>query len=223
MKKMIISLISLSIGISATAFDLKDYNFDYDITSLQLDLEVPKVVMELPAAKNASEVVDHFKYFPIFKKIRYEYEYESTDFTGKKKIIVEFNGYSEKDSVTTAIVTYYNKKDIKTIEFPIRLLEKGIYSRDIILGIERFEIPIPLFKDKRWSENGNENRVIGFSSRVQTSNNVYENCLKILTHLKSSEFNKIERYYAPGIGLVKEVIKSEDKTDIITLVNFLEK
>jgi hypothetical protein len=227
MKKIIMLSITLiittKININAF-FDYKNYNFENDIKVNDIKnndifgLQVPNYVSE---TRNLSEVVDHFKYLPIFTKGIYEYEYESTNFIGTKKIVVEFLGYSEKDSLTAVLVTYYNKKEIKQKNYSIKVSQRGLIFNDIITGEERIEIPIPLFKDKRWSENGNENRVIDFSSKVETPTKTYDNCLKILTNLK--ENGKIERYYSENIGLVKEVIKSEDATHILTLKSYTQK
>jgi len=225
MKKILtLSLVSM-VAISLSSKDIGKYDFDYEISPdiiKNISVSVPSPDYSTIASKSSQNVVDHFKYMPIFKKARYEYEYESTNFTGKKKVIVEFKGYSEKDALASASITYFNKKDAKTIEYSIKITEKGILATDSILGNERIEIPIPLFKDKRWTENGNENRVIGFSSKIQTPYSNFDNALKILTNVSNSEAGKIERYYAENIGLVKEVIKIEDKTDILTLVNYTE-
>jgi len=196
------------------AFDYKNYNFETDIKIEEnFTLHMPDYTT---ISKNSSEIVDHFKYLPIFTKGIYEYEYESTNFVGKKKITVEF--LDHKDSITTVLVTYYNKKDIKKVNYSIKISERGIIFNDIVTGEERIEIPIPLFKDKRWTENGNSNRVIGFSSKVETPMQVYNNCMKILTNI--IENGKIERFYAENIGLVKEIIKSEDATHILTLKSY---
>lgn len=214
--KMLMLLVSITV---VPVVGMENYNFEYDIKmDVIRNVSVPTLVVS-DVLKSSSETVDYFKYFPIFKKIKYEYEYESTTFLGKKKIIVEFKTYSEKDSIATATVYYYNKRTVKIIDYNIKVDEKGIISRDIINGIDRIEIPIPLFKDKRWSDDKYENRVIGFSSTVKIGNKTYTNCLKILGNSKT-ETGKTERYYADGIGLIKEVIKTEDKTDILTLVNY---
>lgn len=215
MKKVLLILIS-SVGMVLNAEIIYDFNTDLNIKSAE-----PKIELPLPQfrteTRNSSEVHDPYIYLPIFKKVRYEYSYQSTNFSGSKKIVVEYLEYSEKDSLVKARITYYNKKNTKTIDYSLKITDKGIYATDSILGGERLEIPIPLFKDKRWTENGNENRVIGFSSKIEVPYGNFDNCLKILTNIKGAEIGKRERYYAPNIGLVKEVIKFEDKTDIIEL------
>jgi len=221
MKKLITLYITIIIATQIHLFsnDYENYRFNSDIKiNRNIKLPVPDYVIE---SRSSSQIVDHFKYLPVFDKGTYEYEYESTSFTGKRKIVMEFLGYSEKDSSTLVSLTYYNKKDTKTFNYTIKITQRGIIFNDIITGEERTEIPIPLFKDKRWSENGNENRVIGFSSKVETPYGKYDNCLKILTSLK--ENGKMERFYAEGIGLVMEKIKTEDKTDILTLVRYIKK
>lgn len=221
MKKVLMAVLSsLTISLNAQMYD-----FSYDIKSNLLEkfeISTPNPVKDNFFMKTSSETQDPYLYLPIFRKIRYEYSYQSTNFVGKRKIVVEFKGYSDKEFQTKVTLTYFNKKDIKTIEYVLKITEKGILATDSILGGQRIEIPIPLFKDKRWTENDKENRVIGFSSKVETPYGVFQNCLKILTNIKGAEIGKRERYYAPNIGLVKEIIKFEDKTDIIELEKFEE-
>ncbi|MCX7641952.1 MAG: hypothetical protein N2Z20_04890 [Elusimicrobiales bacterium] len=221
MKKLIIVIVS-SVGMILNAENYYNFSYDINIKKLEVDVKIPSFKIDSNTIKNSSEIHEPYLYLPIFKKLRYEYSYESTNFVGKKKIVVEFTGYSEKDSLATAKIVYYNKKDTKAIEFSLKITEKGILATDSILGGERIEIPIPLFKDKRWTENDKENRVIGFSSKAETPYGNFTNCLKILTNIKGNEIGKRERYYAPNIGLVKEIIKFEEKTDIIELEKFEE-
>lgn len=221
MKKVLILVIVSSVGMMLNSQDLYDFSYDINPKNVTIE-EIPAPQKTIITTKNSTETQDPYLYLPIFKKVRYEYSYESTNFTGKKKITVEFINYSEKEASVSAKITYYNKKDVKTIEYSLKITEKGILATDSILGGERIEIPIPLFKDKRWTENDKENRVIGFSSKVETPYGNFENCLKILTNIKGTEIGKRERYYAKNIGLVKEIIKFEDKTDIISLEKFEE-
>ncbi len=217
MKKMVYLSIILT-QIILNAGEPKSYNFENDLDKniiRELKLLSPDYST---VVRNASDVVDHFKYFPVFKNLIYEYEYESTNFTGKKKITVTTKSYSEKDGLSIMEVKYYNKKgNIVSKQYTIKITERGIIASDILTLTERIEIPIPLFKDKRWSENGYSNRVIGFSSKVETLYKNFDNCMKILS---TSESAKIERFYAPDIGLVKQIFKSEERTDILTIVSF---
>lgn len=224
MKKIVLvglSSLILTIHINAQI----NYDFSYAIDfkkSEKIEIQNPKPAIDIPLSRTSSETQNPYLYLPIFKKMRYEYSYQSTNFVGKRKIVVEYKEYSEKEFQTKVTLTYFNKKDTKTIEYFLKITEKGILATDSILGGERLEIPIPLFKDKRWTENDKENRVIGFSSKAETPYGTLQNCLKILTNIKGAEVGKRERYYAPNIGLVKEIIKFEDKTDIIELERFEE-
>ncbi len=212
MKSLVLAIISSTLMLNA---EIYEFTKDFDLKNNKFELPTPQIQL---INKNSTETYDPYIYLPIFKKIKYEYSYKSTNFIGEKKIEVEFVEYSEKELLTKATITYYNKKDVKRKDFEFRVSEKGIIATDSIIGGKRIEIPIPLFKDKRWTENGNENRVIGFSSKVETPYGSFNNCLKILTNIKGNEVGKRERYYAPGIGLVKEILKVEERVDIIELV-----
>lgn len=183
------------------------------------EVSVPEVHVLIDSSKNSTETADPFLYYPILKKMTYEYSLESTEFVGKKKVIVKFLNYSEKDSLMSGTITYFNKKSLKTVDFTVRINEQGLYNSKPVIGEPRIEIPIPLFKDKRWTENGNKNRVIGFSSAVTTPAGEFK-CMKILTKIFDGDTGKIERFYAPGIGLIKEVRKSEEKSYILTLITY---
>lgn len=217
---VLLSFLTLSLG----AYFPSEYDFSHDIIKNlpKIDIEEPKASIDETVLKTSSQSQDPYIYLPIFKRVKYEYSYQSTNFVGKRKIIVEFIEYSPNENQTKVLLTYFNKKDVKTIEYFLKITDRGILATDSILGGQRIEIPIPLFKDKRWTENDKENRVIGFSSRAETPYASFQNCLKILTNIKGSEIGKRERYYAPYIGLVKEIIKIEDRTDIIELEKFEE-
>ncbi|MGC9070001.1 MAG: hypothetical protein ACP5IO_01655 [Elusimicrobiales bacterium] len=217
MKKLILVIVS-SVGIMLKA-EVYDFTTDINIKTEGIKTELPTPKPQI-LNKNSTQTHNPYLYLPIFKKIRYEYSYTSTNFIGTKKIEVEFVEYSTKDSLTTATITYYNKNNVKKVNYQLKITDKGIFATDSIIGDQRIEIPIPLFKDRRWSENGNENRVIGFSSKVKTPYGSFDSCLKILTSIKGSEIGKNERYYAPNVGLVKEVFKSEERVDTIELVKF---
>lgn len=221
MKRVILIGIISSIGLILNSQGFA-YDFSYDINFKNIDLiNIPSPQMKV-ITKNSSQTQDPYLYLPIFKKVRYEYTYESTNFLGKRKITVEFLGYSQESKQASARIIYHNKNKVKVIDYLLKITEKGIVATYSIGGGERIEIPIPLFKDKRWTEGDKENRVIGFSSKVETPYGKFDNLLKILTTIKGAEIGKRERYYAANIGLVKEVIRFEDKTDIISLERFEE-
>jgi len=181
---------------------------------------VPEPVPYYETNKNSSETQDPYLYLPIFTKAIYEYEFTSSEFSGTKKVVVEYKDYSEKDSQASATIYFYNKKEVKTFDLNIKIKNNGLFVTGSILEGARTEIPIPLFKGKEWSENSNKNRVSSFSARIQTPAGNFENCLKIVTAIAGGDAGNAERYYAPNIGLIYEKISAEDKQELIRLVSY---
>jgi len=187
--------------------------------SEKFEIPIPSLPY-LDTSKNSSESLDPYNYLPIFNRVVYEYEYTSSEFIGNKKVVVEFKGYSEKDSLTNVTITYYNKKGTKIVDYTIKISPSGLISSDSILGGSRIELPIPLFKDKQWTENSNNNRITSINAKVQTQAGTFLNCLKVYTRIGGGDAGSAERYYAPGIGLVMENVNAEDKQESIKLVSF---
>lgn len=173
--------------------------------------------------KNSSETADPYVYLPISVKAVYEYEYTSSEFQGSKKVIVEYKGYSEKDSLTSASITYYNRNGQKTSDFTLKISNNGILASDTILAGARIEIPFPLFKGKEWTENSDKNRVSTFSAKASVPAGNFENCLKIITKIGGGDAGIAERYYAQNVGMVLENISAEDKQETLKLVSFKKK
>ncbi len=174
-------------------------------------------------SKNSSETADPYLYLPISVKAVYEYEYTSSEFQGAKKVVVEYKGYSEKDSLTAASITYYNRNGQKTYDFTIKIANNGLIVSDTILAGARVEIPFPLFKGKEWTENADKNRVSTFSAKASVPAGSFENCLKIITKIGGGDAGVAERYYAPNVGLVLESVNAEDKQETLKLVSFSKK
>lgn len=175
------------------------------------------------SSKNSSETANPYLYLPITVKAVYEYEYTSSEFQGSKKVVVEYNGYSEKDSLTYASITYYNKNGQRTYDYTIKIANNGIVVSDTILAGPRIEIPFPLFKGKEWTENADKNRVSTFSAKTSVPAGNFENCLKIVTKIGGGDAGVAERYYAANIGLVLESVNAEDKQEALKLVSFFKK
>ena len=207
------------------AFLTSDAQFSGDVGQAAAELErfdVPAPVNPfVEPGKDSSETADPYVYLPIQVRMVYEYEYTSSEFLGSKRVTVEYKGYSEKDSLTNASITYYNKNGVKNYEFQIKVNPNGLSVSDTILaGVARIEIPFPLFKGKEWTENSDKNRVSTFSAKTSLPAGNFAGCLRITTKLGGGDAGSAERIYAPGIGLVSETITAEDKQESLKLISF---
>jgi len=219
--KLFLTLSFLNLNISAQDLASKAIEKAFSVTDRQImsvgdykGFEIPSPVgFSVEVSKNSSQTADPYLYLPISIKGVYEYEFTSSEFQGAKKVIVEYKGYSEKDSMAIASITYFNKNGKKTYDFTLKIAQNGIVASDTILAGARVEIPFPLFKGKEWTENSDKNRVSTFSAKVSVPAGTFDNCLKITTKIGGGDAGFSERYYAPGKGLVMETVNAEDKQE----------
>ncbi|GAB4033793.1 MAG: hypothetical protein Fur0012_13800 [Elusimicrobiota bacterium] len=229
--KLLLIVFALSSGLSAQGLADRAIEKAFSATDSQIisvgnykGFEVPSPTgFSVDATKSSSETADPYLYLPISIKGVYEYEFTSSEFQGTKKVVVEFKGYSEKDSMASASITYFNKNSQKSNDFTLKIADNGIISSDTVLAGARIEIPFPLFKGKEWTENSDKNRVSTFSAKISVPAGNFENCLKITTRIGGGDAGVAERYYAPNLGLVMETVNAEDKQETLRLVSFKAK
>ncbi|MBI4656332.1 MAG: hypothetical protein HY746_06250 [Elusimicrobia bacterium] len=189
-----------------------------NMLQVQKPVELPSGLTE--ETKDAANSPSPLSYFPMEKKMRYEYEYTSSEFLGTKRVVVEFVEYSEKDYTTTVKVTVIRGSKIQSGTFFIQLTEKGLHSSDSILAGKRTEIPFPLYRGKTWEEGSNTYRITSLNAKTAVPAGSFENCLKITAKIGDGDAGTASRYYASGTGLVYEEILGEDVQEKIQLVSY---
>lgn len=182
--------------------DLKDSVIDRDALNLSTEQEIG------------------LNYFPIKKNIKLEYEYTSSEFLGKKRVIIEISEYSEKDNSAKAKMIIFKGNRYESTDYNIYITESGILATDSILDGKRTEIAFPVKLGKVWTEGRNKNRISSLNAKITVPAGELTNCIKIITKIADGDAGSAVRYYAPGIGLVYEEVKGEDVQETIKLLNW---
>ncbi|MCK5583463.1 MAG: hypothetical protein KAI33_06715 [Elusimicrobiales bacterium] len=159
-------------------------------------------------------------FYPINKKIRYDYEYTSTDFLGTKYVIFEFANYSEKDNSVTVNVTITKGAKSYKMTYNLTLAFDGIYSTNSFLEGPRLEMPNSIYRGKAWTKGANKNWVSSVKSRVDIPAGHFENCVRIKTRIGDGDAGSAVRYYNRGIGLLYEEWQAEDKVETLRLLSY---
>lgn len=160
-------------------------------------------------------------YAPVHRDGIYNYEYTSTEFTGTKTLRLEFGAFSYRDSSVTATKTVFNMNTPQVTTFKVHFTRRGIEADGSPLGGPRLEIPSPLTYNQTWDEGGDHSRVAAVNTEIKTASGIHKGCVRIITRLAGG--GTINRYYAPGVGLVAEQLLTKDKQEMISLVSYLLK
>lgn len=173
--------------------------------------------------KASSEVADHYLYMPIQYKMVYVYEHRSSEFPETRKAVVEYKGYSAKDSMVYGVITFYEKNSVKTRNFHIKTTSNGIFVSDSLTSGPRTEIPTPLFQGQVWRENYLTSRVTSFEAKASVPAGNFTDCLGITARIGGADPGSDDRIYAPGIGLVAENVTTENRQESFKLISYYRK
>ena len=176
---------------------------------------LPEPQIENPIEKIMNAAMD---YYPLNKKIKYEYDYTSTDFPGSKRVIFEFVNYSEKENSVTVNTTIIQGQKSQSLTYTLTLASDGIYSSDSFLEGNRLEMPNSIYRGKAWSAGANNNRISSLNSTVDVPAGHFEKCVRIKTKIGDGDAGSAVRYYAKSIGLLYEEWQAEDKVETLTLL-----
>ena len=172
---------------------------------------------ELKGEKITDAAMD---FYPINRKIRYEYEYTSTDFLGLKHVIFEFMNYSEKDSSVDVNVTVIKGDKSYKLTYKLVLAYDGIYSSNSFLEGPRLEMPNSIYRGKAWIKGANKNWISSVKSVVDVPAGHFEDCVRIKTKIGDGDAGSAIRYYTRGIGLLYEEWQAEDKVETLQLLSY---
>lgn len=174
---------------------------------------IPEPLILKPETKDSAT-----EFFPMRKNRIYEYEYTSSEFLGTRKLTIEYLDYSEQEGLLTARLTAYNRTTPWVEDYSVQFKGDGLHATSSPLGGPRMEIPLPLYQNRSWSEGAYYNRVTSLKYRTTVPAGTFEGCLKILSKIGGGDTGSAYRIYAPGVGLVEEVLSAEDRQDHIRLV-----
>lgn len=156
-------------------------------------------------------------YVPYTRGGVYTYDYTSSEFTGTKALRIEYGAYSETDRAVTVTLTVFNKNKPWVTTFKVSQGANGVQAGGSPIGGARLEMPTPVVYNQSWDEAGYHNRVAAINTTATVPAGSYKNCVRIISR---AETGSINRYYAPGVGLVMEQSITEDKQESISLVSF---
>ncbi|MDO8803145.1 MAG: hypothetical protein Q7R35_01825 [Elusimicrobiota bacterium] len=184
--------------------------------ALQDELFVAQVPAPAESSKTAPGPVN---YVPFHRDGIYNYEYTSSRFTGSKLLRLEFGTFSAKDSSVTVTKTVFDKNSPQVTTFKVYLTQSGIEAGGSPLAGPRLEMPAQPAYNQTWEEGQDRSRVAAVNTGIKTASGNHTGCVRIITRLAGG--GAINRYYAPGLGLVAEQLLTKDTQEMISLVSFL--
>ncbi len=151
-------------------------------------------------------------YFPLVKGSTLEYRSRNAESTGLIK--VEVLEVAERQNVTRALCrrsTVWGSR-LNVSEYTVVRDRTGVYAEK-----ER-ELPLPIALGRKWRHYPNEYRVAALDAITSVPAGTFRGCLKVSYLIGGGDAGVGERYYAPGVGLVRENCMDEADPFEIELV-----
>ncbi|PIU17709.1 MAG: hypothetical protein COT18_12565 [Elusimicrobia bacterium CG08_land_8_20_14_0_20_59_10] len=182
--------------------------------ALQNKSFVPQVSAPVKSVKDAAGPAD---YLPLQRGGVYTYEYYSSAFKGTRTMRLEFGAFSYRDNSVTVTRTIFDRNTRQESVFKLYYTQSGIQATSSPLAGPRLEMPSAVTYNLAWDEGANHSRVAAVKASIKTASGNF-NGVRILTSLDGG--GTINRYYAPGIGLVAEQLLTSGKYETINLVSY---
>jgi hypothetical protein len=137
-------------------------------------------------------------FFPLTKGLTLEYRTRNAESSGLIKF--EILDVAEKGNVTRAMCrrTTVWGTQVTVNEYPIVRDKTGVYAEK-----ER-EFPLPPVLGRKWRHYPNEYRISAFDGITSVPAGTFRNCMKVSYLIAGGDGGVGERFYAPGVGLVRE-------------------
>lgn len=151
-------------------------------------------------------------YFPLLKGYRLEYEYTGSEVEGTAKAVIDILSLGKKGDTTIARarLTVIVKGHITSCEYNIGRNAKGVTTENGIVVGGRKEFPLPIKPGRKWDEYPDANEIVSVKEKVTVPAGEFTKCMKVLTLLSGGDSGSAERWYAPGVGYIKEEYNAED-------------
>ncbi|OGS12120.1 MAG: hypothetical protein A2234_07455 [Elusimicrobia bacterium RIFOXYA2_FULL_58_8] len=185
--------------------------------ALQDELPAPEVPAPAESSKAAAGPQD---YAPFHRGGVYTYEYTSSEFSDSRMMQLEFGAFSVKDNSVTVTKTVFNNDTAQSATFLVYLTPNGIQADGSPLAGARLEMPSRLAHNQAWEEGADRSRVAAANTSIRTASGNYTGCVRIITRLAGGSDGTINRYYAPGVGLVVEQLSTRGRQEMISLVSY---
>ena len=143
-------------------------------------------------------------YFPLIKGAVREYSYENSAGTGG--FSVEILEVSAQDASTTAKcrrTLNLPGEHGRIVEFTVTKDASGVHEGDA------FEFKNPLAAGTEWISPPRRYWIEAIDAAVETPAGTFKDCLRVAYLIAEGDGGSGERFYAPGVGLVKVVDNDE--------------
>lgn len=154
-------------------------------------------------------------FFPLLPGLTREYRTRSAAGIGVLRFEVLSVSWKEGKTLARCRRTNIRGGRLETKEFTARRDTSGVYSS----GLKEF--PLPLWKGRRWSAYPVEFEVSGLDAAVAVPAGKFGGCLKIFYRIGGGDGGSGERFYASGVGLVREECSDEADPFELELTRFL--
>lgn len=152
-------------------------------------------------------------YFPLVKGAVREYSYENSAGTGG--FTVEILEVSSQGPATTAKcrrTLTLPGEPARITEFTVTKDASGVHQGDA------FEFKNPLAAGTEWISPPRRYFIEALDAAVETPAGKFQDCLRVAYLIAEGDGGSGERYYAPGVGLVKAVDNDEAEPSRFELV-----
>jgi hypothetical protein len=152
-------------------------------------------------------------YFPLAKGAVREYTTENS--AGAGTYVVEVLDVEKKGAVTTAKV----RRTVKLPKEPGTVAEVTVTSD--AAGVREgahIEFNRPVKVGTEWIDAPRRNWIEALDAEVETPAGTFTGCLRVAYLIAEGDGGSGERFYAPGVGLVKVVDNDEGEPLTLTLV-----
>lgn len=142
-------------------------------------------------------------YFPLIPGLRLDYITKNAEGSGLMR--VEVLSVARRGGVLRGRcrrVTEW-EGEVETEEYAVLKRSTGVYS-----GPEK-EFPLPAAVGRKWRRYPNEYRVESLKAVTTVPAGTFRNCLRVGYLIAGGDAGGGERYYAPGVGFVRELRSDE--------------
>ena len=150
-------------------------------------------------------------YFPVAAGMFWTYEADSS--RGRRTVRVEVVSAEESGGVTRAA----GRSRVGTgswLEFSVVVGPDAVRVEGVV------EFPLPPVVGASWAAGGDLLRIASDRAVVSTPAGRFTGCLKVEVLLAGGDAGSAERFYAPGLGLVRESISEEGEPSDKRLLSY---
>lgn len=151
------------------------------------------------------------EYFPVAAGMFWTYESDSP--RGRRTVRVEIVSAEESGGVTRA-AGRSRVDEGGWLEFSVVVGPDAVRVEGVV------ELPLPPVVGASWTAGGDSLRIASDRAVVRTPAGRFTDCLKVEVLLSGGDAGSAERFYAPGLGLVRESVSEEGEPSDKALLSY---